>query len=227
MPHHLSIPKSSYVGLQALAKHQDKLATLRSPAAGEAWSPEALTEILAANGVPRAESSAAVRELIGLQALMVKLRLTPKEMIQTLTASLTDQAPPDWKRDHLPLWHQASATVESVLDPDGSVNHVRKYTELAQLHRAILQETSVIVDARPVMSNDAQSVVRWIVSATLSVAHRKGHAGEVDIDYYNADISDIREIHRQCERAILKFEALRKALTTDHCRVHIEGEESQ
>jgi len=164
-----------------------------------------------------------MRPLLALQAIIRQRRLQPDEAIEAVRLALQATDPP-WEREQLDRWGQVEPAFKQLLTSP-AVRLVSITLDLMYEHENLLQSVRVVTDIRPVYTEDADRIEGSVVSHTLRLRYDSTE-GDHSISIA-MDEADIRELERQCKRALLKAQTAR-ALMTDKAEVPtiISGDES-
>ena len=162
-----------------------------------------ITQIL---GVEKLEAANRImRPLLALQAIIRGRRLSADEVIEGVHLALQSPDPP-WEPAELERWHQVESAFKHLLTAP-AVRLVSITLDLMYEYENLLQGVRVITDIRPVFSEDASHIEGSVVSHTLRLRYDSTE-GDHSISIA-MDESDIRELERQCKRALLKAQTAR------------------
>jgi hypothetical protein len=150
-----------------------------------------------------------MRPLLALQAILRLRRLPPEEAIEAVRHALESASPP-WETAQLDRWRQVEPAFKQLLTAP-AVRLVSITLELMYEHENLLQSARVVTDIRPVFSEDASHIEGSVVSHTLRLRYDSTE-GDHSISVA-MDEADIRELKRQCERALLKAQTARALMT--------------
>lgn len=206
---------------ETLEKIKDRLAA----ASPNPLRPKELQrEILDVLGQAKSESATRMmRPLLALQAIIRQRRLQLGEAVEAVRLAL-GSAEPSWSPEELDRWKGVEPAFKMLL-ASPAVRSVSIALDLMYEHENLLQGARVVTDIRPVFSVDADRVEGTVISHTLRLRYDSTE-GDHSISIA-MDESDIRELKRQCERALLKAQTAR-LLMTDKAQVStvIAGDES-
>jgi hypothetical protein len=155
-----------------------------------------------------------MRPLLALQAIIRQRRMQPDEAIEAVRLALESANPP-WETAQLERWREVEAAFKQLLTVP-VVRLVSIALDLMYEHENLLQSVRVITDIRPVFSEDADLIEGSVVSHTLRLRYDSTE-GDHSISIA-MDEADIRELERQCKRALLKAQTA-KVLMTDKAEV--------
>jgi hypothetical protein len=164
-----------------------------------------------------------IRPLIALQAIIRQRRLQPDEAVEAVRLALLASSP-RWEPAELDRWTQVEPAFKDLL-ASPAVRQVSIALDLMYEHENLLQSARVVTDIRPVFSEDAGCIDGSVVSHTLRLRYDSTE-GDHSISIA-MDEADIRELERQCKRALLKAQTAR-ILMTDKANVPtvIAGDDS-
>jgi len=157
-----------------------------------------ITQVLGADNSDAAKRI--MRPLLALQAIIRQRRLSADEAIEAVRLALQSANPP-WEAAQVERWRQAEPNFKQLLTVP-AVRLVSITLDLMYEHENLLQSARVVTDIRPVFSDDANSIEGSVVSHTLRLRYDSTE-GDHSISIA-MDEADIRELERQCKRALLK-----------------------
>jgi hypothetical protein len=150
-----------------------------------------------------------MRPLLALRAIIRQRRLSADEAIEAVHLALESTDPP-WEPAQLERWRQVAPAFKDLL-MSPAVRLVSITLDLMYEHENLLQSARVVTDIRPVFSEDASSIEGSVVSHTLRLRYDSTE-GDHSISIA-MDEADIRELERQCKRALLKAQTSRTLMT--------------
>jgi hypothetical protein len=166
-------------------------------------------EIAAVLGAEKSDAANRVmRPLLALQAIIRQRRLQSDEAIEAVRLALGAADPP-WEPEQLERWRQIEPGFKQLLTAP-AVRLVSITLDLMYEHENLLQSARVITDIRPVFTEDADRIEGSVVSHTLRLRYDStegDHSISIAMDEGN-----IRELERQCKRAMLKAQTARVLL---------------
>jgi hypothetical protein len=180
-----------------------------------------ITQVL---GAGKSEAAKRImRPLLSLQAIMRQRHLSSDEALEAVRLALESASPP-WESAQFELWQQIEGAFKQLLTTP-AVRLVSIALDLMYEHENLLQNIRVITDIRPVFSDDTSHIEGSVVSHTLRLRYDSTE-GDHSISIA-MDETDIRELERQCKRALLKAQTAR-ALMSDKAEVPtvISGDDS-
>jgi hypothetical protein len=152
-------------------------------------------------------AEAIVRQLLHLQNASRRTGYAVTELTENQTALIEQHFPKD--SAELAIRIQGLSYLNE-LSCVRAIANTAKAIELSYDSDNLLQHTRILTDVRPLFSEDAQSIDGAIVAHTLRL--RYDSAG-VDHELSLAlDISDLRRLIEDCERALLKEQTAQKKL---------------
>ncbi len=163
-------------------------------------------EIAEVLGAEKSEAANKImRPLLALQAIIHQRRLQPDEAIEAVRLALSAANPP-WEPGQLERWCQVEAAFKQLLTAP-AVRLVSITLDLMYEHENLLQSVRVVTDIRPVFNEDGDRIDGSVVSHTLRLRYDSTE-GDHSISIA-MDEADIRELERQCKRALLKAQTAR------------------
>ncbi len=167
-------------------------------------------EVVEVLGAEKSEAANRImRPLLALQAIIRQRRLQPDEAIEAVRLALRAADPP-WEPAQLDRWRQVEPAFKQLLTAP-AVRLVSITLDLMYEHENLLQSVRVVTDIRPVFTEDADRIEGSVVSHTLRLRYDSTE-GDHSISIA-MDEADIRELERQCKRALLKAQTARVLMT--------------
>lgn len=201
----INLPPSAFQELAQIARHADKLPEIRQSASSIAPANnvnELSKRISETIGIDQSELKLVLGGLLSLNALLVRVRAKPEQLVELLTETLELQASPSWKDQYLKQWIEAKEKVAQALDwigQDEVFVALRKMQQLRFAHQNILTDVRLINDLRPVYNTDGDKILHMMIYYSLLIDYVDG-AGSHKIEFA-LDARDIRDLKRLCERA--------------------------
>lgn len=158
------------------------------------------------------EANRILRPIIALQAIIRRRKIEPDEVVDAVRNELEAS---DWGDEKLKRWRAVEAAFKKLLTSE-AVRLVGIALELTYEHENLLLSTRVVTDIRPIFSLNASKVEGAVVSHTLRIRYDSSE-GDHSISLA-MDERDIRELERQCNRALTKSQTAR-ALMEDKAQV--------
>jgi hypothetical protein len=171
-----------------------------------------ITDVL---GADRAEiADDVMRPLLGLQSLIRQNRIPPDEAVKGVRKALESHSP-KWDDRQFERWNHVEPVFQRMISAP-AVRRVSVTLDLMYEYENLLQSARVVTDIRPVFNDEATVIEGAVISHTLRIRY---DSAEGDHSLSLAmDETDLRELQKQCQRAIQKAaEALR--LMTDGAKV--------
>lgn len=179
-----------------------------------------ITQVL---GIDKSDAANRImRPLLALQAILRQRRLPPDEAIEAVRLALESSSSP-WEPALLERWCQVEAAFKQLLTAP-AVRLVSTTLDLMYEHENLLQSARVVTDIRPVFSEDAAQIEGSVVSHTLRLRYDSTE-GDHSISVA-MDEADIRELKRQCERALLKAQTAQALMEKSEVPTVISGDSS-
>ena len=155
-----------------------------------------------------------MRVLLGLHAVIRQRKITPKDVLEGVRYGVENAERP-WNPEEVERWRTAEPSFRKLLDSP-VVRLVSKALDVAYEQENLLQSARVVTDIRPVFNEDATEIDGAVVSHTIRLRY-DNTSGDQSISIA-MDESDIRELEKQCKRALLKAQTSRR-LMVDKARV--------
>ncbi len=188
---------------QTLAEISDRLRTVNPRPMRPKELHREITEVLGSDNLDAANRI--MRPLLALQSILRQRRLSADEAIEAVRIAL-ESASPAWEPAQLDRWRQVESAFKKLLTAP-AVRLVSTTLDLLYEHENLLQSARVVTDIRPVFSEDASYIEGSVVSHTLRLRYDSTE-GDHSISVA-MDEADIRELKRQCERALVKAQTAR------------------
>ncbi len=151
------------------------------------------------------EGRRVMRPLLALQALLRQHRIEPDEILEAVRIALHAAKSP-WNATEFDRWSTVEPEFKQLLTTP-AVRLISIALDLMYEHENLLQGARVVTDIRPVFSDDAEQIEGSVVSHTLRLRY-DGRGGDQSLSIA-LDEADIRELERQCKRALLKARTAR------------------
>lgn len=149
-----------------------------------------------------------IRPLLALQAIIRQRRLQPDEAVEAVRIALRN-GKPSWGSEELDRWAKVEPAFKDMFTSP-AVRQVSIVLDLMYEHENLLQGVRVVTDIRPVFSEDADRIDGSVVSHTLRLRYDSTE-GDHSISIA-MDESDLRELEKQCKRALLKAQTARNLM---------------
>lgn len=143
-----------------------------------------------------------MRPLVALGALIRQARFTPNDVLEGLRSALRPAAS-QWSEEQFQQWVAIEPQLQSLLSAN-AIRIATKATDLAYDYANLLNSARIISDIRPVFSDDedATDILGAVVSYTLRLtfdSRDENHSLSIALDE-----GDVRELMKQCDRALKK-----------------------
>ena len=149
-----------------------------------------------------------MRPLLSLQAIIRQRGLTADDVVEAVRQGL-ESSDPAWEAAELKRWRSVESSFKELLvSPVARL--VSTTLDLMYEYENLLQSARVVTDIRPVFSEDASRIEGSVVSHTLRLRYDSTE-GDHSISIA-MDESDIRELEKQCKRALLKAQTARNLM---------------
>jgi len=214
----INLPPSAFQELAMISTYADKLSEIRENASSVAPANdlnELSKRISDTTGIDQSDLKLILGGLLGLNALLVRVRANPEQLVDLLTDTLEVQASSSWKDQYLEQWTEAKEKVSQALDwigQDEVFVALRKLQQLSFAYQNILTDVRLINDLRPVYSTDGDKILHMIITYSLLIDYSDG-VGPHRIAFA-LDARDVRELKRLCERAQKKTMTAKDAMKT-------------
>lgn len=224
----ISLPPSAFQELATIAKYADKLPEIREKALSISSTNDlgALSERISdTTGIQPGDIKLALGGLLSLNALLVRVRAKPEQLVDLLTETLELQASSTWKDQYFEQWIKAKGKVSQALDwigQDEVFVALRKLQQLGFARQNILTDIRLINDLRFVYNKDGDKILHMIIMYSLLIDYSDG-VGPHKIEFA-LDAEDIRELKRLCERAQKKTITARDAMKTQPWQTTVPGD---
>ena len=163
-------------------------------------------EIMQVLGADKSDAAGRImRPILALQAIIRQRHLQPDEAIEAARHALGAADPP-WEPAQFDRWLQIELAFKHLLTAP-VVRLVSITLDLMYEHENLLQSVRVVTDIRPVFTEEADRIEGSVVSHTLRLRYDSTE-GDHSISIA-MDEADIRELERQCKRALLKAQTAR------------------
>jgi hypothetical protein len=160
------------------------------------------SEISAALEGDRDAAGHIVRPLLAFHAIIRQRGLTPDEILEGVRYGV--KASKDgWSETELERWGTVEPFLGELLQMP-AVRLVATALDLSYEYQNLLQGARIVTDIRPVFNADADGIEGAVVSHTLRIRYDNTE-GDHSLSIA-MDINDIRELERQCKRALKKAE---------------------
>jgi hypothetical protein len=150
-------------------------------------------------------ASRIIRPLLSLQAIIRQRGLTADEVVDAVRHAL-EGSDPRWEAGELERWRSVESLFKQLLISP-VVRLVSTTLDLMYEYENLLQSARVVTDIRPVFSENASRIDGSVVSHTLRIRYDSTE-GDHSISIA-MDESDMRELEKQCKRALLKAQTAR------------------
>jgi hypothetical protein len=182
----------------------------RLQAANPLRADELLGEIKAALGAEQTGvADRIMRPLLGLQSMIRHKRIGPEEAVKAVREAL-QSADPKWTDAELRRWDALEQDFQALISSP-AVRRVSVTLELTYEYENLLQSARIVTDIRPMFNEDVSAIEGAVISHTLRVRY---DSAEGDHSLSLAmDQNDIKDLQRQCERALQKATAAQRLMT--------------
>jgi len=212
----IDLPQTAYQELGVIAKYADRLSNIRSKAL-EVGTVSSLMElskrISDSTQIGQEDLMLLLRGLVNLNALLIKARAKPGQLVDLLTETIERDASPRWKEQYFKQWGEAKDLIATALDwigIDEAFVGLRKLHLLTFAHQNILTDVKIINELRPVYNSNGDKILHTILTYSMLIDYSDGsRAKRVE---FALDASDVRDIKLQCERAEKKTVVAKEAL---------------
>lgn len=173
----------------------------------------------------RSEESARlmIRSLVAFATVGRSYQLSGPDYAMAIDKQVESEYPVEWEGIEASAWEGSRSDFAQLVGCGAALDAIVKAGELAYSYSALLAESKILVDIRPVFT-DELGISRAIVSFTLSLIYRTGTAeNRLDIAI---DSGDVDHLKKQCERAIKKATAVSSELACHSWPTFVTGVQS-
>lgn len=224
----LVLPPAGFADLATIIDAEPHLAAVAGAAealAGAADLPAAAAAVSSVTPLDQAEATALVAAIMRFQYLRASLGLAGEETCELISRSVESGAKPDWKAKYQDRWKTTSAHLAQLLDPKHPLATLDKSLALAYEYQNILTRSRLIADVRPVFGDEANEILRSMVSFVLSIQFTDGHDHkQIDLAL---DAADVEKLKTQCQRAQTKAETIQREFGRLGKPVVVAGEKTK
>jgi hypothetical protein len=168
-------------------------------------------------------TDALLRQLLGLYALIGRLRIKPEQVMKHAREGI-EAAQPPWNKEEIDAWTERESLLKELI-LTGAVRVVAKTLDLSYEYANVLQTARIITDVRPVFTPEATAIDGAIISHKLfirfyNVEGQKTFTMTLDED-------DVKNLRNQCDRALQKASTIEAELgKATQIRTIVPGRES-
>lgn len=227
-PRTIPIPTQGFVGVRALMElgeeRLDRLAELLAGQPLDLSFRQLYSRLAEALGCdPRMLQVAFGNALIPLNGLRRNLKLTSSELLRALVHTVSEKAPPEWKKEHQGTWERVADKLLPFLEPDNFFGQASKAFDLLSERPAVLQGARILTELRPIYDEapTPTKTLAYLLTDTLVVDYWDGQA--VRSLHVTLDNSDLEKLGAEVERAKTKVAIIRKEATDLGTNVVIYG----
>lgn len=148
---------------------------------------------------PLGAAKSILRQALALHGLIKQRGFESFPLLEAVTAAIRKEA--TWSGDEIVRWTGLLPQLNNLLNLQ-AVHLVSATLDLSYEHENIYASARILTDIRPVFSRDATKIDGAVVSSTLYLRFENIEGGrELSIAM---DESDVKELMKQCERALRK-----------------------
>ena len=137
--------------------------------------------------------------LIPLNGLRRSFELPPNLFTESLTHTLSERAPEDWRKENLEKWSSIRGHLSPFFKPDNFFSQASKAFELLSLRPAILQHVKILTELRPIYDEDLTKTLTTVQTNTLVLTYWDGE-GERTL-HVTLDRDDLQSLSSELQRA--------------------------
>jgi hypothetical protein len=221
----LRIPSEDQAGLAKLHSLSDHAASaLRSALASAAIEKESADlsaeDIGPIEGLSSANLDQILEAITGLHHARAFAEVPLDEFVNDVSESIRSTAHPDFPTTG-PALDQFKDRLRTFLAID-AIARAAKSNVLRYEHERTVHSLRILTDARPIFGNDVEEPPEAIaIIHTLKIAYHR--SGRLEEEFFVFDEQDLKALKNAVERAELKANSLRAALTKSHLKV-LSGE---
>jgi len=176
----IDLPQTAYQELGVIAKYADRLSNIRSKAL-EVGTVSSLMElskrISDSTQIGQEDLMLLLRGLVNLNALLIKARAKPGQLVDLLTETIERDASPRWKEQYFKQWGEAKDLIATALDwigIDEAFVGLRKLHLLTFAHQNILTDVKIINELRPVYNSNGDKILHTILTYSMLIDYSDG-----------------------------------------------------
>ncbi|WP_394824423.1 hypothetical protein [Pendulispora albinea] len=175
--------------------------------------------------LPKEAVKPLIELLLSLYSLQKQNSISTEEVIHGISAALTHLPQPHrWDDAQIRKWNQRTSQLIALLSLD-NLYLLDKAVDLRFEQTNVLLRMRLLADVRPVFARDVPEPRGAIVTQTLRLEYLGDGDGLRKSISFAMDAKDIKELHRQCERALAKAKAIATLLNDKaQLRTSVSGE---
>jgi len=175
-----SLAPRAYSDLALVAKNRTKLRLIGDLARdhGHSVSVSAIIHKIAEQ-VSLSESTInrIVFAIYNIKSIQEKFDFSSEQIYRALSANIENNAPADWKKEHLKDWQRSEKEIIQILNElaeDHPLSISQKAERLTYAYQNILTDAEILTDVRPVFDKGGNNVLESIVGHTLLISYNDG-----------------------------------------------------
>lgn len=198
----LPLPDEAFDDLALIVGNADKLAEICECVA-QTRAVRNLKSITASvfekTGLPERQAKSIVGALLALHQLRSRLELDGKRFLEGLGSRFAEMAREKGQEELIESWEKGFDTIRQVFDEGSAFGILNKATELVYSHQNVFTDARLLTDVRPVYDQDAQKILRMVVTHQLILDYVDGRQHKRL--YVAVDATDLTTLEEQCKRA--------------------------
>lgn len=219
------VPRAAFPNIAAIIKNVDKLPLLKASAdelEPNRCTPDRISSTFAAKAdLSLAVAQQIVTQIMQFHGLRANFGMTPSQLYDATTESLSADGDAEWKRQNLDDWKSAKDAIIKVLEPGHPFNVVQKRTRLSYEHQNVLFDSSIVTDIRPIFDDTAREILQLSITHVLEVDYFDGDRRNQL--FATLDSADVAKLKSWCERAQTKEATLKTKLKSVPWPIVIPG----
>jgi len=147
--------------------------------------------------------------LLSLRAIIRQRRLSADEVIEGLRYGI-ETSDSEWTPEEMDRWSSVEPLIKDLLFVR-AVRLVATALDLSYEYQNVLQGARIVTDIRPVFNEEGDGIEVAVVSQTLRLRYdttEGDHSLSIAMDE-----NDVRDLERQCQRALKKARTARDLMT--------------
>ena len=152
-------------------------------------------------------SEALLRQLLALHGLQRQVEISSEEIFLGIEEAIRNDS--KWTEEDWKKWATVSSPLKELFELD-TVRLSAKALDLSYEHTQLLQRARIVTDIRPVFNKDASQLCGTVISHSLLLRFDDPQGNHVL--NLAVDETDIKDLVKQCERALAKSKTARDRL---------------
>jgi hypothetical protein len=164
-------------------------------------------------GITPEEAERLLEVVLGYLATRETGKFTPQQMVDGIRQELAEKRQALRQPDAEEVWAKGEEKFRKAVElipSDHPLHVLGKVTRVVYAHQNVLTGMRIITDLRPVFDESGERILHSVVSHKLIVTYHDGLRGR-RLEF-GVDATDLAEMRRLAERALVKGVTLQKAL---------------